>query len=154
MLPAPFDALDGLSLEADLILSMGVLSHRRAPFAHLQRLLAQLRPGGTLILENLVVEGDAERVLTPPGRYAKMRNVWQIPSAAALTRWCARVGFEEVELCDVTETAAGPDGEQRRTAWMRFDSLAEALDPEDPTRTIEGHPRPRRAVLRARRPAR
>jgi tRNA (mo5U34)-methyltransferase len=33
---------------------------------------------------------------------------------------------------------------------MRFESLAEALDPRDPTRTVEGHPAPRRAVLLAR----
>jgi tRNA (mo5U34)-methyltransferase len=30
---------------------------------------------------------------------------------------------------------------------MRFESLAEALDPVDPGRTLEGLPAPRRALL-------
>jgi len=50
---------------------------------------------------------------------------------------------------DVTST-----DEQRSTAWMPYQSLADALDPDDPTLTIEGQPRPRRAVLLARKPAR
>ncbi|MBP8127345.1 MAG: DUF1698 domain-containing protein, partial [Aeromonadaceae bacterium] len=41
--------------------------------------------------------------------------------------------------------------EQRKTAWMRNDSLAEFLDPSDSTLTIEGHPAPKRAVLIASR---
>jgi len=39
--------------------------------------------------------------------------------------------------------------EQRRTPWMTFHSLEEFLDPEDNTRTIEGFPAPRRAILTA-----
>jgi tRNA (mo5U34)-methyltransferase len=41
--------------------------------------------------------------------------------------------------------------EQRPTAWMRFESLPDFLDPDDPTHTVEGLPAPRRAVLIAKR---
>ena len=37
--------------------------------------------------------------------------------------------------------------EQRRTEWMRFHSLADFLDPENPTLTVEGLPAPRRAIV-------
>jgi tRNA (mo5U34)-methyltransferase len=42
--------------------------------------------------------------------------------------------------------------EQRSTSWMRFESLADALDPGDPSRTVEGHPAPVRAVVLGRKP--
>ena len=42
--------------------------------------------------------------------------------------------------------------EQRRTEWMVTESLADFLDPNDPTKTIEGYPAPLRAVLIARKP--
>jgi tRNA (mo5U34)-methyltransferase len=32
---------------------------------------------------------------------------------------------------------------------MTFHSLANFLDPEDPTRTVEGYPAPRRAIFTA-----
>ncbi|MEW8068099.1 MAG: DUF1698 domain-containing protein, partial [Candidatus Thiodiazotropha endolucinida] len=40
--------------------------------------------------------------------------------------------------------------EQRATEWMRFESLADYLDPADRSLTIEGYPAPRRAVFVAR----
>jgi len=133
----------------DTVFSMGVLYHRRSPFEHLGELLDALRPGGELVLETLVVEGDAGRVLVPPDRYAKMRNVWFIPSAAALLVWLNRAGFSAVRLADVAPTTSA---EQRRTPWMRFESLADFLHPADPSRTCEGHPAPRRAIFLAERP--
>ena len=53
-------------------------------------------------------------------------------------------GFTGVRLLDVSPTTVA---EQRGTDWMRFDSLTQALDPEDPTRTVEGHPAPLRAAV-------
>ena len=35
---------------------------------------------------------------------------------------------------------------------MTFDSLPTFLDPNDPTKTIEGHPAPKRAVVVATKP--
>lgn len=133
----------------DTVFSMGVIYHRRAPLEHLAELLETLRPGGELVLETLVIPGDAQQVLMPEERYAKMRNVWFIPSAAAMLRWLRRAGFHAARLID--ESVTGPD-EQRATAWMRFESLADFLDPQHPELTVEGYPAPRRAVFLASRP--
>ncbi|MCB1802228.1 MAG: tRNA 5-methoxyuridine(34)/uridine 5-oxyacetic acid(34) synthase CmoB [Gammaproteobacteria bacterium] len=128
----------------DSVFSMGVLYHRRSPVDHLLELRGALRPGGQLILETLVIDGDGQRLLLPPDRYAKMRNVWFIPSAAMLETWLARAGYSNVCTVDVTATSVE---EQRSTDWMRFESLADFLDPADSRFTIEGHPAPKRAVL-------
>jgi tRNA (mo5U34)-methyltransferase len=134
----------------DTVFSMGVIYHRRDPLAHLAELAAALRDGGELVLETLVVEGDEDTVLEPPGRYAQMRNVLAIPSPAALLRWLREAGFSEARIVDVTSTTTA---EQRKTGWMTFLSLADFLDPSDPSRTVEGHPAPVRAVAIARKPS-
>jgi tRNA (mo5U34)-methyltransferase len=128
----------------DTLFSMGVLYHRRSPLDHLRALHRLLRPGGELVLETLVVEGQVGQVLAPAGRYARMRNVWAIPTPATLATWVADCGFRRARVVDVTATTRL---EQRRTEWMRFESLAEALDPEDPGRTLEGLPAPRRGLV-------
>ncbi|MDN3556706.1 tRNA 5-methoxyuridine(34)/uridine 5-oxyacetic acid(34) synthase CmoB [Halomonas maura] len=133
----------------DSVFSMGVLYHRPSPLEHLSQLRAALRPGGELVLETLVVEGDATTVLLPGERYAAMPNVYFLPSSAALCGWLARAGFENVRVVDEADTCLD---EQRATDWMTFQSLADFLDPDDPTRTREGYPAPRRAVLIANRP--
>lgn len=128
----------------DTVFSMGVLYHRRSPIDHLYELKAALRPGGELVLETLVIEGEQGQVLVPGGRYAKMRNVWFIPTPDTLSGWLERCGFRDVQVVDVTPTTTQ---EQRATDWMRFESLADYLDPADPGRTIEGYPAPTRAIL-------
>jgi tRNA (mo5U34)-methyltransferase len=133
----------------DTVFSMGVLYHRRSPVDHLLELRGALRPGGELVIESLVVDGGADSVLLPGERYAKMRNVWFIPSVPALEGWLRRCGFESIRTVDVTPTTSD---EQRRTDWMNFESLADFLDPDDPRRTVEGYPAPVRAVVVAQRP--
>ncbi len=133
----------------DTVFSMGVLYHRRSPMDHLLELRGALRPGGQLILETLVIEGERGEVLVPEGRYAKMRNTWFIPSVAELAHWLKRVGFRQIECLDQSVTTTD---EQRATSWMQFESLADFLDPEDPERTIEGYPAPRRALFSATAP--
>lgn len=133
----------------DSVFSMGVLYHRRSPMDHLQELRDCLRPGGQLVLETLVIEGEAGATLVPEGRYARMGNVWFLPSVDTLIGWLRKTGFTAPTLLDVSTTSTA---EQRSTEWMRFHSLANFLDPDDPTLTIEGHPAPRRAVLSARVP--
>ncbi len=132
----------------DTVFSMGVLYHRRSPIDHLLQLRDQLRDGGELVLETLIVDGGPNEVLVPGERYAQMRNVWFIPSGEALLRWVEKCGFENARIVDESITSTA---EQRRTAWMRNDSLAEFLDPTDPSLTIEGYPAPKRAVLIASR---
>ncbi len=132
----------------DTVFSMGVLYHRRSPLDHLLELREVLRPGGELVLETLVIAGDQHSVLMPADRYAAMRNVFFLPSSAHLAIWLRRCGFEQVRCVDEGITSTD---EQRATDWMRFQSLADFLDPQDATRTREGYPAPRRAVMIARR---
>ena len=130
----------------DTVFSMGVLYHRRSPLDHLYELRDCLKPGGELVLETLVIEGDVNSVLVPTDRYQQMRNVWFLPSCDALVLWLERCGFKNVRVVDVTKTSIE---EQRATDWMTFDSLEKFLDPNDPTKTIEGYPGPMRAVVLA-----
>jgi tRNA (mo5U34)-methyltransferase len=132
----------------DTVFSMGVLYHRREAADHLARLYRALRPGGELVLETLVLDGVPDRVLHPPGRYARMRNVHAVPGIGALRGWVGAAGFRAVEVADINRTTTA---EQRSTPWMRFESLDKCLDPNDPARTVEGHPGPTRALLLARR---
>ncbi|WP_159567557.1 tRNA 5-methoxyuridine(34)/uridine 5-oxyacetic acid(34) synthase CmoB [Budvicia diplopodorum] len=133
----------------DTVFSMGVLYHRRSPLDHLYQLKNQLVSEGELVLETLVIDGDAQQVLVPGDRYAQMRNVYFIPSAAALVNWLEKCGFVDIRIVDICPTTTE---EQRRTDWMTSESLAEFLDPQDPTKTIEGYPAPMRAVIVAKKP--
>ncbi len=133
----------------DTVFSMGVLYHRRSPMDHLRELRDCLRPGGQLVLETLVIEGGPGATLVPEGRYARMGNVWFLPSCDTLLSWLRKLGFTAAEVVDVNLTSTE---EQRSTDWMRFHSLADFLDPQDPGRTVEGHPAPRRAIVTARAP--
>lgn len=130
----------------DTVFSMGVLYHRRSPIDHLYELRDCLVKGGELVLETLVIEGGQGGVLMPEDRYARMRNVWFIPTVETLALWLRRAGYQNIRLVDITTTT--PE-EQRATEWMHFQSLADFLDPADPGRTIEGYPAPRRATLLA-----
>jgi len=128
----------------DTVFSMGILYHRKNPLAHLLRIKSLLQEGGEVVLETLVVDGDEQTCLIPHGRYAKMRNVWFLPSVKMLTLWMQRLGFKDVRCVDVNITSVE---EQRVTDWMRFESLADYLDPEDSSKTIEGYPAPKRAIM-------
>lgn len=145
-LPVGVEAMPAELRRFDTVFSMGVLYHRRSPIDHLAELRGALRRGGQLVLETLVVDGDDQRVLVPRGRYAKMRNVWFIPATGLLETWLVRAGFKDVRTVDINVT--GLD-EQRSTAWMTFESLADFLDPADRRVTVEGHPAPRRAIVTA-----
>ncbi len=133
----------------DTVFSMGILYHRRSPFDHLQELRDTLCSGGQLILETLVVDGGENTVLTPPGRYARMGNVWCLPSVPTLIGWLEKIGFKHAELIDCTKTTTQ---EQRSTEWMTFHSLEQFLDPDNHDLTIEGHPAPQRAIITAEAP--
>lgn len=148
LLPLGIEQLPELNA-FDTVFSMGVLYHRRSPLDHLYQLKNQLVSGGELVLETLVVEGDSQQVLVPGDRYAQMGNIYFIPSAEALKGWLIKCGFVDVRIADVSVTTTD---EQHRTNWMTSESLAEFLDPNDPSKTIEGYPAPRRALLIARKP--
>ncbi|MFB3104058.1 MAG: tRNA 5-methoxyuridine(34)/uridine 5-oxyacetic acid(34) synthase CmoB [Pseudomonadales bacterium] len=145
VIPLPFEQLSILGF--DTVFSMGVVYHRREPEQHVERLYSFTRPGGQLVLESLIVENSSS--LRPGDRYARMRNIWIVPSIGELTGWVRNAGYENVKVVDVTPTTVD---EQRTTPWMRFDSLREALDPQNPLQTVEGHPAPVRAVVVGRKP--
>lgn len=112
-------------------------------------MIARSVPGwGELLLEGLALERPGAHLLVPQGRYARMRNVHAVPSVDMLVRWLRAAGLRRVQVADVT---ASSSAEQRATPWMRFQALAECLDPEEPARTLEGHPAPVRALLSAQR---
>jgi tRNA (mo5U34)-methyltransferase len=127
----------------DTVFSMGVLYHQRDPAEHLKALHRTLTEGGELVLETLVLPGSRPESRTPE-RYARMRNVWQLPTMPLLMDWLERAGFADACIVDVTRSTVH---EQRSTEWMPFDSLAEALDPLDPGLTVEGWPAPTRAIV-------
>ncbi|OCG26555.1 tRNA 5-methoxyuridine(34) synthase CmoB [Gilliamella sp. wkB108] len=131
----------------DTVFSMGVLYHRRSPLDHLFQLKDQLVNGGQLILETLVIDGEEHQALMPGERYAQMRNVYFIPSVPTMINWLHKCGFSEVKMVDISQTSLD---EQRKTEWMTSESLADFLDPNDITKTIEGYPAPMRAVFTAK----
>ncbi|MBO1270232.1 tRNA 5-methoxyuridine(34)/uridine 5-oxyacetic acid(34) synthase CmoB [Shewanella sp. 4t3-1-2LB] len=128
----------------DTVFSMGVLYHRKSPIEHLLQLRDQLRDGGELILETLVIDGDQQTVLVPEDRYGKMNNVWFIPSVAALELWLRRCDFKEIRCVNLDVTSLA---EQRTTPWMRNESLVDYLDPNNIDLTVEGYPAPKRATI-------
>lgn len=128
----------------DMVFSMGVLYHRKNPIEHIQQLKSLTNKGGQIVLETLVIEGDAQQVLVPKDRYAQMRNVWFIPSVEALENWLVRCDLRDIKLVDCNRTTTE---EQRQTDWMYFHSLANYLDPDDLSKTVEGYPSPLRATF-------
>jgi len=103
--------------------------------------------------------GARERALAGPGCERRLTNrdhltellheaeMRESLSPHGLLRWLERSGFNDAQVVNVTVTMPN---EQRRTAWMPFFSLNEALAP-DHAATIEGHPPPTRAILIAHR---
>jgi tRNA (mo5U34)-methyltransferase len=131
----------------DTVFSMGVLYHRKSPIDHLYQLKSLLCSGGELCLETLVIDGGAGEVLVPNDRYARMKNIWFLPSAIELSNWLEKCGFVDVRIVDESITTIE---EQRTTDWMTFESLTDCLDGNNPNVTIEGLPAPKRAILLAR----
>lgn len=144
VLPLGIEDLPNTTSGFDTVFSMGVLYHRRDPVKHLEQLKRLARPGGQLVLETLILEGQHKEILEPQGRYARMRNVHAVPTLATLHEWLDQAGLPDVQVLDVSRTTAE---EQRSTEWMTFESLSECLNATNPALTIEGHPAPVRAVL-------
>jgi len=149
VLPLGIEQLPANLHAFDTIFSMGVLHHRRSPIDHLMELREALRPGGELVLETLVIEGDNSSVVVPEGRYAKMRNVWFMPTPLTLESWLKRCKYKNIRIIDITKTTTE---EQRSTEWMTYESLDDFLDKDNPDLTIEGLPAPRRAIFIAEAP--
>ncbi len=144
VLPLSLEQIEDNLRAFDTVFSMGVLYHRRSPFDHLYKLKSCLREGGELVLETLVIDGKAGEILVPESRYAKMRNVWFLPTCLTLESWLRRCGFKNIQLVDVVKTSSE---EQRKTEWMTYESLTDFLNPQNKNLTIEGYPAPKRAIF-------
>tara|TARA_A100001037_G_C15032621_1_gene581726 strand:+ start:139 stop:1077 length:939 start_codon:yes stop_codon:yes gene_type:complete len=140
VLPLKFEEIPHTTFE--IVLSMGVIYHRREPEDHIKRLYQHTKPGGQVVLESIIAPGNL--VIASKERYARMRNVYLVPSIDQLDRWMRSAGYADIQIVDCTITS---DLEQRSTEWMTFKSLKHSLNPHNPQLTIEGHPRPMRAVL-------
>ncbi len=127
----------------DVIFCMGVLYHRRDPIDMLKELKAGLKKDGIVILDTLIIEGSGEYALTPM-RYAKMKNVYFIPTYKALLNWIERAKFSNVEFIGKRYTTTN---EQRKTEWIEGESLESFLN-KDQTKTIEGYEPPLRLYLK------
>lgn len=68
------------------------------------------------------------------------------PTPDALVNWLGHCGFRNARAVDVATTRVA---EQRSTEWMRFQSLANCLDPRESSLTVEGLPAPRRGIVLA-----
>lgn len=149
VLPIGLDQWPATDAAFDTVFSMGVLYHRRSPVDHLLQLFCCLREGGELVLETIVVDGQEGYSLIPKDRYARMANVWFVPSVATTERWLLRCGFTNIRVVNESVTDST---EQRKTDWMPFDSFTDSLDPENSQLTIEGYPAPKRAIIVAEKP--
>lgn len=146
-IPAGFERLPMMDGCFDLVFCMGILYHRKSPIEMLSGIRRMTKPGGMLVLDNLVIDSEEGMCLFPESRYAKMRNVFFIPDLKCMESWLRRAGFSRVSKVDVTKTTCK---EQRKTPWIHTESLDDFLDPADPDRTVEGYPAPVRAVFTAR----
>ncbi|MCL2340695.1 MAG: tRNA 5-methoxyuridine(34)/uridine 5-oxyacetic acid(34) synthase CmoB [Proteobacteria bacterium] len=130
----------------DVIFCLGILYHRPSPLEALRDLYAALKPGGWLIVESQAIPGQAPVALFPGATYAKVPGTWFVPTGACLYNWLARTGFREIRLfCEHAMSSA----EQRRTAWMDFESYEDFIDKDNHELTVEGYPAPWRVLLKA-----
>jgi tRNA (mo5U34)-methyltransferase len=145
--PAGISSIDTFPDFFDLVLCMGVIYHQRDPFSACRKLFAAVKPGGRVVLESLVIPQAGSQFLVPHERYAKMRNAWIIPTPEALATLLTRAGFRSPEIHHFGPVSTD---EQRRTEWAPHESLKDFLDPNDPSKTVEGYPAPHSALVIAR----
>ncbi len=143
-LPLRFEEITVITKKFNTVFCMGILYHRRSPIDFLREIYSMMTNDGELVLETLVIEGEEHISLVPADRYAKMPNVYFIPTVTVLLSWLAKAGFRNSRCVDITATDFT---EQRRTEWVNTESLADFLDPLDPSKTAEGYPAPVRAVI-------
>lgn len=130
----------------DVIFSMGVLYHQKEPLKHLKYIKTLMQDDAQLVLETLIIDEKYGNYIAPKDRYARMRNVWCLPSLNTLKNWLISTGFNNIEVININQTN---QEEQRATHWIgnNTKSLKDFLDNNDKNFTIEGLPAPKRAIL-------
>ena len=131
----------------DVIFCLGILYHHTDPVGILSKMRKSLRYGGKVIIDCQGIAGDESMALVPRRRYAGARGVWFLPTYACLESWLLRADFKVIT--PIYAGALTPD-EQRATPWANIPSLADFLDPADPSKTVEGYPAPQRFYVMAR----
>ncbi|WP_233704014.1 tRNA 5-methoxyuridine(34)/uridine 5-oxyacetic acid(34) synthase CmoB [Helicobacter mesocricetorum] len=135
-----------LGIEFDVLLCLGVLYHRKSPLDSIKIIYNALKNGGEAIFDSIIIPGEEEICLCPKGSYAKMKNVYFIPTLKTFENWLYRCGFKEVTLIATIKTEKI---EQRKTPWSTQESLEDFLDSTS-KETIEGYPAPQRAYLKVK----
>ncbi len=130
----------------DVIFCLGVLYHRTDPLSTLKILKRSLNKGGVLFLDSIIIDDDSYTALCPKERYAKMKNVYFIPTPKTLESWLLRAGFRDIQFIDKKPTTSQ---EQRQTEWSNQQSLNDFLCPNNQKVTIEGYPAPIRLYVKA-----
>ncbi len=128
----------------DMIFCLGVLYHRLSPLETLKCLYQSLASGGEVILDTLIYKSEEEICLSPAKSYAKMSNVYFIPSVATLRGWCERAKFSSFEVLGFKPTTTQ---EQRQSEWIDSQSLEMFLN-DTQTLTIEGYQAPIRGYFK------
>jgi tRNA (mo5U34)-methyltransferase len=131
----------------DFIFMLGVLYHRPDPIGTLKTLRNALNKNGEILIDTFMIDGQDDICLTPKDRYSKIPNIFFIPTINALKNWVSRAGFIDIEILETTITTSK---EQRKTKWSFDQSLEDFLDPNDPTKTVEGYDAPKRVYLKAK----
>jgi len=127
----------------DTIFCMGVLYHRRDPIEMLKEVKAGLKKDGEIILDTLLIEGNEEIALSPL-RYAKMKNIYFIPTLKTLYNWIEKAKFKSIEFLGKRYTTTN---EQHKTEWIEGESLEHFLN-KNQTKTVEGYEPPLRVYLK------
>lgn len=139
--------LNLIPMQFDVIFSMGILYHHRDPIGQLFEMRKALKSKGTLILETIYLDQPGCYAMTPADRYAGMRNVWLLPTLDLLVLWLEKNKFTDIEI---VSTQWGGVEEQRQSDFSSSKSYQDFIDPQNPSKTIEGHPAPKRVIIRAK----
>ena len=146
-LPIGMEELTPLKACFDVVFCMGILYHRKAPIDTFREIKELMTKKSTLFMETLVIEGEGNYCLSPVDRYAKMRNVYFLPTIPCLIKWMEKYKFSNIQVLNTVKTTID---EQRKTEWtIDRESLEDFLDPDDPQKTVEGYPAPIRVMIRA-----
>ncbi|MGB2552529.1 tRNA 5-methoxyuridine(34)/uridine 5-oxyacetic acid(34) synthase CmoB [Campylobacter sp. MOP51] len=129
----------------DTLFCLGVLYHRSDPVKMLKELKGSLNKGGEVFLDTMYIDMRGEFALSPKKTYSKIPNIYFVPTIDALTGWCERAKFKDIEILATKDTDFS---EQRKTDWILGQSLENFLDENDPKLTIEGYPAPKRVYLK------
>lgn len=129
----------------DTLFCLGVLYHRSDPVKMLKELKSSLNKGGEVFLDTMYIDMRGEFALSPKKTYSKIPNIYFVPTIDALTGWCERAKFKDIEILATKDTDFS---EQRKTDWILGQSLENFLDENDPNLTIEGYPAPKRVYLK------